>query len=163
MPTWSDELATHHPEMDRTHREFIDHMTQVEAALTLELPELLARYDAMLAHTVEHFAREDEWMLGSGYAADNCHSLQHRQVLGALRDVRAIVEATPERRHIVGELLVELLRWFEHHARMADAGLAEHLAEQPQCPTPAGTLHGCGSDSCGDHAPTHAPAATATA
>ena len=55
---WNDQLLNHHPEMDATHREFVDHLAQVQAALAGPQDALLARYDAMLEHTVEHFAQE---------------------------------------------------------------------------------------------------------
>lgn len=85
---WNDQLLNHHPEMDATHREFVDHLAQVQAALAGPQDALLARYDAMLEHTVEHFAQEDRWMKDLGFSADNCHSAQHSQVLAVMREVR---------------------------------------------------------------------------
>jgi len=157
--TWYDALATQHPQMDQTHREFVDHLGLVEAALGAELAEMLTRYDAMVEHTVEHFGQEDRWMVATGYSPENCHSLQHRQVLQVLRDVRTQIASTGKT-DIVAGLLPELVQWFEQHAKAADAGLAEHMMElgydvltqqfsKATAPA-ASSVQGCGSSSCSD-------------
>ena len=40
---WNDQLLNHHPEMDATHREFVDHLAQVQAALAGPQDALLAQ------------------------------------------------------------------------------------------------------------------------
>ena len=70
---WNDELLTRQPQMDATHREFVDHLVRVEATLGQPDAVLLPRYDALVAHTVEHFAQEDRWMAALGFAPQNCH------------------------------------------------------------------------------------------
>lgn len=167
--TWNEELQLQHPRMDATHEEFVDCVTAVEDALAaagtmtaaagtpLAAP-VLAAYDALIEHSVEHFGQEDRWMLATGFSADNCHSSQHTQVLAVLREVRRIATegAKPE---TIGQLLPELVQWFVQHAQAADAGLAGHLQEigfdtdSGACAVPAeaGSLGGgCGSSSC-DH------------
>jgi hemerythrin-like metal-binding protein len=154
---WTDELATRHPQMDATHREFIEHLDRVHAASEAPLDEMVAAYDALLAHTVEHFAQEDRWMQATGFSPDNCHSMQHSQVLGVLRDVRRQV-VEDGRREIVAQLLPELVQWFEGHAQMADAGLAHHIGEvgydtatgQIRTPVAAASVSGCGTTACAD-------------
>ena len=54
--TWSDALALQHPQMDATHEEFVALLANTEAALTQAEPELLARFEALVEHTIEHFA-----------------------------------------------------------------------------------------------------------
>ena len=128
---WSDELLTDQPEMDATHREFVAHLALVQAALGQPEVELLARYDALVAHTVAHFAQEDRWMAALGFAADNCHTTQHTQVLAVLQDVRRQHVAHPGT-DLIGRLLPELMHWFAQHAQAADAGLAGAMAEAAQ-------------------------------
>lgn len=125
---WNDELLTRQPQMDATHREFVDHLAQVEAVLGEPDEVLLPRYDALLAHTIEHFAQEDRWMAALGFAPQNCHSVQHTQVLAVLQDVRRqhVAEGKTD---LIGRLLPELMQWFEHHAQAADAGLAGYMEE----------------------------------
>lgn len=161
--TWSEELQVQHPRMDATHREFVEHVATLEATLhaaptpadskTVD-PAVLAAYDALLAHTVEHFAQEDRWMVATGFTPDNCHSNQHSQVLAVLRDVRrqATEDGKPE---LLGQLLPELVQWFTQHAQAADHGLAAHLNEigfdvatGHLANPPAETISGCGSERC---------------
>lgn len=169
--TWSEELQVHHPRMDTTHEEFVSHLQTVEAAVQAAavttqaagsttapagaVAALIAAYDELIEHTVGHFDQEDRWMLATGFTADNCHSNQHRQVLGVLREVRriAVEEHKPE---IIGQLLPELVQWFTNHAQAADAGLAGHLNEigydtetGQAAAAPAEAISGCGSSSCG--------------
>jgi hemerythrin len=153
---WSDSLAVQHAQMDTTHQEFVQLIQQVEAALGGPAEALLRCYDEMSAHTVEHFAQEDRWMVATGFAAENCHSMQHRQVLAVLKEVGRLAR-DEGKLEFIGQLLPELARWFEHHAQVVDAGLAQHLQsvgfdtqsghiERP----PETAIAGCGSLSCTD-------------
>ena len=166
--TWSEELQVQHPRMDATHREFVELIGQVEsaalaadstdaAASAAALPALQARYDELLAHTVEHFAQEDRWMAATGFSADNCHSSQHSQVLAVLREVRRLA-FEDQQPVLIGKLLPELVQWFEGHAQAADYGLAQHLKEigfdtetgicQSSNDAATGAISGCGAPSC---------------
>ena len=125
--TWSDALALQQPQMDATHEEFVALLADTEAALTQPEPELLARFEALVEHTVEHFAQEDRWMAATGFAPDNCHAGQHQGVLALMTECakRAREGADFEPLKIAVE---ELGTWFPQHAQTMDAGLAEHLA-----------------------------------
>lgn len=162
---WSVELANQHPQMDATHQEFIDHLARLHAALDGERSALLDAFDDMVLHTVAHFGQEDRWMLDTGYTPENCHTLQHRQVLDLFRDLRRqIVEQ--DRWELIGRLLPELSDWFSQHAQGADAALAFHISTvgydtvTRRMPERAGQngeaaavtapASSCGSDSCKD-------------
>ncbi len=154
---WNDELLTRQPQMDATHREFVEHLVQVESALGQSDTVLLPRYDALVAHTVEHFAQEDRWMAALGFAPQNCHSMQHTQVLAVLQDVRR-QHVDEGKTDLIGRLLPELMQWFENHAQAADAGLAGYMEEvdfdtvtgaMARPPVAAETADaGCGSATC---------------
>lgn len=140
--TWTDDLALQHPQMDATHEEFAALLAATNT--TLDGPEatLLGHFEALVAHTVAHFEQEERWMQATGFAPDNCHTVQHQQVLGVLQEcakraqpVVAVAgtaggEDAPEApdfeplRMAVGELA----SWFPQHAQMMDAALAQHLA-----------------------------------
>lgn len=156
---WSEALALGVPTMDATHQEFVDLLATVELAADADL---LAAWNALVEHTEGHFAQEDRWMHSTGFAVDNCHSLQHRVILEVMRD--GAVRAVAGELHVVRGMAGELAAWFTHHAQTMDAALAQHLATvnfdiesgamiAPHS-LPAAPIHGCGGacSSGADHA-----------
>ena len=155
MPTlvWSDALKLDNPRMDATHVEFVDLLTRLEVAPD---DELLPRYRKLVAHTEEHFAQEDRWMLATGFAPENCHTRQHATVLAVMREVVRLAR-DEARWEPLGVLVNELALWFPQHAQMMDAGLAQHMADVGYDPAtgvatgvlPAQAITRCGSQGCG--------------
>ena len=172
--TWTDDLALHHPQMDATHEEFVALLAATDAALAGPDAVLLGHFEALVAHTVAHFAQEERWMQATGFAPDNCHSLQHKAVLGVMQECAkraqpvAALATTADAddtddapdfeplRMAVGELAA----WFPQHAQMMDAALAQHLALVGFDPATGlcsahvvgadgMPLAGCGAASCG--------------
>jgi hemerythrin-like metal-binding protein len=125
---WTDELALQQPRMDDTHREFVDLLGQVEAALQQPTPDVLgASLARFVTHTEAHFAQEDAWMARIGFAAENCHATQHAQVLQLLREVQRRVQEDGNVA-LVGQLVPALADWFVPHAQNMDGGLAQVMA-----------------------------------
>lgn len=151
--TWTEGLELGLSFMDDTHREFVDLLALCEGSEDAALPAL---WDALVAHTVDHFGREDEWMKATGFSTGNCHSMQHKVVLQVLREgaVRAAAGDLAPVRQMVQELAV----WFPHHAQTMDAALALHLrgvgydieSGEVLAPDalPAEVISGCGSVAC---------------
>lgn len=151
MPSlqWSDALALDLPLMDDTHREFVDLLAQVEAA-----PDetLLDAWRELIAHTDEHFSREDAWMTSTRFASSNCHSMQHEVVLSVMREGAQRGETGDLA--TVRQMAHELGLWFPQHAQSMDAALALHLRSVGYDPLtgivaapqalPAEAIHGCG-------------------
>lgn len=159
---WSEALSLDMPMMDTTHQEFVDLLAEV-----VQAPDdtLLSRWATLIDHTDDHFGREDQWMLDTGFAAGNCHSSQHSIILQVMRE--------GGKRGLAGDLAMvrqmayELGLWFPQHAQAMDASLALHLRSagydpvtgvisQPQA-IPAEQIHGCGGGTCSD---TSAPSQT---
>lgn len=151
---WSESLVLGLDFMDDTHREFVDLLAACEHSSDTELP---AAWDALIAHTEDHFGREDAWMRATGFAAANCHSTQHQVVLQVLREGArgaARGDLAPAR-----QMTSELAAWFPHHAQTMDAALALHLrgvgydvaTGEVSAPAamPATEISGCGSGHCG--------------
>ncbi len=163
MPTkqiplqWSEALSLAMPLMDTTHQEFVELLAQV-----VESPDdtLLSHWATLIHHTDAHFGQEDRWMVDTGFAAENCHSTQHKIILEVMRE--------GGKRGLTGELDVvrqmayELGLWFPQHAQAMDASLALHLRSAGYDPitgaitqptaVPAEKIHGCGGSTCGDTA-----------
>ncbi len=147
---WSEELVLGIDAIDQTHVEFVELLAQAELA---EDAQLLDRLQALMAHTVDHFGREDQWMQATQFAPQNCHAMQHRVVLQTLEELLRRGRDDGELQ-LVREILPELGKWFSQHAQTMDAGLAAHLesvgfdpatgqVHKPEA-LPATALEGCG-------------------
>jgi hemerythrin-like metal-binding protein len=159
MPSllWSDELALAHPEMDQTHEEFVQLLAEAEDALLQSNEAGLARYEALVEHTVGHFGQEDRWMKATGFAPENCHSSQHFQVLELMKEVTRLAKDKEDYGPLT-RVLPELANWFTQHAQTMDAALASHLQQvgfdpatgaiTHPLPTQAEPVTGCGGGSC---------------
>lgn len=154
--TWTESLALNHAQMDHTHAEFVALLAACDAALPGPREALLAAFDTLVAHTVEHFGQEDRWMAATGFAPQNCHAYQHQAVLAVMTECarRARAEADFEPLTLA---VGELAQWFPQHAQSMDAALAQHLqtvgfdAATGHCaraPHAEAALTGCGSSSC---------------
>ncbi|TAF84240.1 MAG: hemerythrin [Curvibacter sp.] len=154
---WSNALVLDMPVMDEVHREFVDLLERVVLA---EDDMLMPLWSELIAHTQEHFDREDQWMRATGFAAGNCHATQHKVVLQVLREGEA-------RGHggdlaVVRQMADELGIWFPQHAQSMDASLALHLRSAGYDPatgalaqpdrSPKTEIHGCGGVTCSDTA-----------
>ncbi len=150
---WSNTFVLGMPVMDDTHQEFVQLLAQVVQASD---SALLPLWQELVSHTDEHFAREDRWMLDTGFAANNCHTSQHQTVLKVMRE--------GSKRGLAGNLAVvrqmaeELGVWFPQHAEAMDAALAEHLHSvgydhhtgqvlHPEA-LPSAAIEGCHGESC---------------
>jgi len=159
MPSlqWSDELALAHPEMDHTHQEFVQLLGAAEVALRESQTAGLARYEALVEHTVGHFGQEDRWMAATGFAVENCHSSQHFQVLELMKEVVRLAKEKNDYGPLT-RVLPELGNWFTMHAQTMDAALASHLQQIGFDPATGSIAHppaaqaepvtGCGGGSC---------------
>ncbi len=119
---WSDSLALGLPAMDATHHEFVDLLARVVAAPDAQL---LTLWHELVAHTDQHFCREDSWMTQTGFSSSNCHTTQHQVVLQVMRE--GAKRASQGDLTIVRQMADELAIWFPQHAQSMDAALALHL------------------------------------
>ena len=151
---WSDALSLDMPVMDATHQEFVELLGEVVHAAD---DMLLPRWSALIAHTQDHFDREDQWMLATGFAAGNCHATQHKVILQVMREGMRRGKVNGDLA-MVRQLAHELGIWFPQHAQTMDAALALHLRRvgydaetgivtAPEA-LPVDEIHGSGS--CGD-------------
>lgn len=153
---WSDALALDLPQMDDTHREFVDLLAAVDAAGD---DTLLPAWQVLIEHTEQHFGQEDRWMRETRFASGNCHSVQHQVVLNVMREGLKRAEAGDL--ELLRMMSAELAQWFPQHAQSMDAGLALHLRSVGHDPRtgavarpealPAAEISGCGSTACTPH------------
>ena len=151
---WSDALSLELDFMDDTHREFVDLLAATELA---DDDTVLAHFEALVAHTDDHFGREDQWMQDTQFSANNCHSMQHNVVLQVMREGLKRGKEQGDLA-LVRQMAHELGIWFPQHAQSMDAALALHLrrvgydaltgvVSRPEA-LPSGDIQGCGGDTC---------------
>ena len=162
---WNDSWKLDLPEMDDTHEEFVRMLGTASDAPDVQL---LALWQDLLAHTEDHFGREDRWMAQTRFSSGNCHSLQHKVVLQVMRE--GLEQGQQGQLTQLRQMVHELGAWFAQHAQSMDAALALHLRRvgyEPQSgqvlmpeALPLQAIEGCGSHACsGDHpAPVEAEA-----
>jgi hemerythrin-like metal-binding protein len=130
---WSAALELNAPVMDDTHREFVALLNALNEAADADM---LACTDAFLAHTEQHFAMEEQWMVETAFPPYGCHKTEHDGILDVVREVRKRVAA--------GELqygttlAAALAEWFPQHAQSMDAVLARYLCQAGFDPARAG-------------------------
>ncbi|MDP3702719.1 MAG: hemerythrin domain-containing protein [Hylemonella sp.] len=123
--SWTEELVLGDARTDHTHQEFID---LVNATTAAPAEAKLAVYQQLLAHTVEHFAQEERWMLACGIQPDFCHFGQHASVLQVMQEVdRRALNGEPE---YIASMIEALVEWFPSHANSMDASLVSYLQEK---------------------------------
>jgi len=122
---WSPELQLNDPRTDATHEEFI---VMLNATAIAYAATQLPQYQALLEHTVEHFAQEERWMRACDIPEDFCHFTQHSGVLEVMKEVerRALSGETA----LITQMLEALVEWFPGHAQSMDAGLVTYLKEK---------------------------------
>jgi len=120
---WSDDLAVGVESMDATHREFVD---RVNAAAEAPDEGFAEAFDALLAHTREHFAAEEALMEASGFFALSMHRCEHRRVLAEMEQMRAQVArgVSAMARAYLRESVPE---WFPLHRNTMDMATASFL------------------------------------
>lgn len=150
---WSDALSLDLPEMDDTHREFVDLLAAVQ-----DVPDaqLTGAWRALIEHTESHFGQEDRWMRETRFASGNCHATQHFVVLKVMREGEDAARAgQPD---VIRLMAHELDAWFPQHTQGMDAALALHLrrvgydlatgiVSLPQA-LPVEEIRGCAGASC---------------
>jgi hemerythrin-like metal-binding protein len=125
---WSEALLLSQPLMDSTHREFVELLDRLEAALEGPLEVIDERLSLFVEHTEAHFAQEERWMGQIGFSPQNCHAFQHAHVLQVLREVLRLQREEGDI-GTVRDLVGELAKWFPAHAQTMDAALAQTMAE----------------------------------
>ena len=110
-------------EIDTAHRDFI---TQVAALIAASDAEFLALFQALVAHTREHFIAEGKLMRDAKYQGLGVHEGEHHRVLGELQQLNRSLKRgrLPLVRAYVKEGLPE---WFDTHLAMMDGALVMFL------------------------------------
>jgi hemerythrin-like metal-binding protein len=127
MLNWQDqEHALGVPEMDDTHREFVQ---LANAVATAGDDDFVTHFDALVEHTRHHFENEGRLMRACRFPAIGEHENEHRRVLGELAAMRsaAMRGRLSIARAYIGQGVPD---WFRNHLATMDSALAAKLRER---------------------------------
>jgi hemerythrin-like metal-binding protein len=110
-------------EIDGAHRDFINQVATCIVASDADFPSL---FQALVAHTREHFIAEGKLMRDTQYPGLGVHEGEHHRVLGELQQLNRSLKRgrLPLVRAYVREGLPE---WFDTHLTMMDGALVAYL------------------------------------
>ncbi len=113
------------PQMDATHREFVNLINRMGMADKNEFARL---FKELNEHTRTHFDAEQQMMEDSKFPAIGEHRDEHQRVLGEL--ARFGQRLTPGTSMMSRAYVCEQLpQWFALHAQTMDSALAAHLKQ----------------------------------
>jgi hemerythrin len=124
--TWSEELNVGLDFMDADHEVFVTMINSFAEAEDAALPEL---FDALYAHTEEHFAREEELMDRIGFFATDCHKGEHGRVLNEMRRFRGHLDKG-NIAFVRAYVTDQVPQWFILHRNTMDSATAAYAAQQ---------------------------------
>ena len=119
---WSDALSLGMPGMDDGHKTLVALLDLAHEATDAAV---LGLWRDLIAHTATVFAREDQWMLATGFSSTHLHATQHKVVLQVMREGLNTGESGDLA--LIRKMADELGQWFANHAQSMDAALALHL------------------------------------
>lgn len=123
-------MSTGIAEMDRLHFDFFEALSELTA---MSDEEFALAFRGFVHHAEKAFAREEQWMEETDFAADKSHREQHARVLSALHHVHSLM--------LGGDILVAretvetlLPQWFAFHIATMDMALATamQVSEPPR-------------------------------
>lgn len=123
MP-WDERYRLGVPDMDATHREFVEAADALLAASDTDFPEMFAR---LREHTRAHFEHEGKLMKTCRFPAIGEHHSEHLRVLGELAHFACGVAAG--RPGMARNYIRSLPDWFNTHLCTMDSALAACLKE----------------------------------
>lgn len=107
------------PEMDDTHREFVELSYALLVASDEDFPALFVKLNE---HTRQHFEHEGKLMKACRFPAIGEHNSEHLHVLGELAHFARGVAAG--RLGLAREYVRNLPTWFDSHLATMDSALA---------------------------------------
>lgn len=128
---WKDSYSVGVPAVDHEHRELIDLVNRLHAALgsgrgTADIEIVFGDlYRAISAH----FALEERFMREHGYDQMHQHKTDHERLLDELRDIMDDFREGGE--DPAGRMAASVDAWFANHFRTHDARLHARLGAHP--------------------------------
>lgn len=128
MMTWTPDLSTGMPQIDKQHQEIFQWLAELQSA-TADQRTLFGVYViTRLKHYMrEHFAAEEALMKAVGYPGLNQHIAEHAKFRAKLEELqlKSIAE------DISADTVNFLTGWLTHHIAETDMAYVPYLDRQP--------------------------------
>ena len=129
---WTEELSVGVEALDDDHRQLFAMVNglfdAIEGGTDGEL--LAALFDALVAYTRDHFAREEALMAAGHYPGLPAHRAEHLQLAERVLELRrGFLAGSVE--PVSQELLVLFKTWLTSHIRVTDFGYKAYLKARP--------------------------------
>ena len=122
--------------MNQVHLEEIDMLNELAELFAArragkQVEQLLdGRLRALLEHTRQHFAQEENLMRQAGFPPYPVHKQEHDRILGELEALFAGWETSGDSRELERYLLTTLPDWMVRHVASMDKVTAHYLAQR---------------------------------
>lgn len=123
--SWSTDLSTGIPVIDKQHQRIIDYINQLVDALAHNSREEVAEVlNQTIDYTMSHFAFEESLMEEAGYPFLNAHKKVHQLFTKRVADYQQRFLGGED---IAEELLTTLRAWLINHIRNDDRDYSEDV------------------------------------
>lgn len=125
--TWNLRYAIEVPHLDAEHARLFALADRLHAAIAQGDPResVRARLASLVKHSRDHFAHEEQLMIGCGYPEFERHRAQHEDLMA--RVVQFQCDFAAERAALRPEMLRFLKDWLSRHIDEYDRPVAVHL------------------------------------
>ncbi len=125
---WKDSFSVGVPAVDHEHKELIDLVNRLGAALT-DGGDADAAFGDLFRGISAHFALEEKFMREEAYDQLAQHKADHERLLDELRDIMSDYESGTGDQ--ADRMIAALDHWFTEHFKTHDARLHSRLGAHP--------------------------------
>jgi len=126
---WSEDLAIGHQEIDRQHRELIEHFNAfLDACNERRGKEQLNQlFEFLDQYVIEHFRQEELLMMQNNYPEILPHQREHREFTTRLAELRRELAKSGPTITVLIHTNKALLYWLTTHIKQIDIQLSRFL------------------------------------
>jgi hemerythrin-like metal-binding protein len=127
---WTDALSVGHDAIDRDHRRLVDTVNGLHEAMLAGqgMGQVHRALDDIVAHTADHFRREEKIMADAAYPAFAEHKREHDRLVEEIAQLRQRFEAGESIYSL--RVLQFLSDWLIRHINATDRPLGQYLAQR---------------------------------
>ncbi len=129
---WDESLSTGVALIDEQHKQWIEHLHGVQAALDARqgMPQVASTLDFLANYTQFHFATEEKSMSETGYPGLDSHRAIHEELKGTMDSLIEDFREEGVTAKLSDAIGTFLGNWLRDHIRVVDQAFAAFLKEK---------------------------------